>query len=225
MNINRKIALDTETTGLDVSKGDRIIEIGCVEIVNGCLTGNTFHVFVNPECDISKSAIKVHGITLEDLEDKPNFAEIADEFNNFVGDDTIIAHNAKFDVGFLNYEMMRAKKRKIIQWENVFDTLQLARKMFPGAPASLDALCKRFKISLAQRTFHGALLDAQLLSRVYLELINGSQSSLLFDMGSMQNQVESKKRYISKRNYINTSDEIEAHEKFIAKINNPIWNK
>lgn len=224
MTAGRKIALDTETTGLDINKGDRIIEIGCVEIIDGQVTGNSYHIYINPECDISKSAIKIHGITLEDLEDKPKFAEIADQFSEFIGDDVIIAHNAKFDVSFLNYELMRAKKRKLIKWENVLDTLQIARKIFPGSPASLDALCKRFKISLSQRSLHGALLDAQLLSRVYLELIKGSQSSLAFEMVSEYNEIGGKKRYISKRSFFNTIEEIEDHDRLMKKIANPIWN-
>lgn len=230
----RQIVLDTETTGLDINDGHRIIEIGCIEIIDLFVTGKSFHVYIHPEAKtISKEATKVHGITLEKLEGKPIFKEIADQFCDFIKDDFIIAHNASFDVRFLNYELKRARHRKIIHTEKVIDTLQLARKMFPGSPASLDALCKRFKISLAQRTLHGALLDAQLLARVFLELNSGAQSHLFFDNRSDYNEnYENKRREealreldLHSRTFFNSEEELTAHQKFINKLINPIWHK
>ena len=222
----RKIVLDTETTGLAVNAGDRVIEIGCVELLDFCVTGNSFHTYIYPEGqEISKGAIKVHGITLESLEGKPLFREIADKFCDFIRDDIIVAHNAIFDVRFLNFELKRARNRKLIQNENVIDTLKIARKMFPGSPASLDTLCKRFKISLAQRTVHGALLDAHLLARIYLELNNGSQSHLLFEKRNDEEQTEATNSHFPSREFCNSKNELSEHSKLIGKINSPIWNE
>lgn len=178
----REIAFDTETTGLDWSGDDRIIELGAVELINHVPTGRTFRRFINPGRKVSEATIRITGITDADLVDKPPFedSDIVDAFLEFVGDATIVAHNAAFDRGFLNAELTRAGYATVpeIRW---VDTVAIARKKFPGAPASLDALCKRFDISLESRTLHGALLDAQLLATVYLELLGGRARAFEFD--------------------------------------------
>lgn len=174
----REIVLDTETTGLDPSTGDRIVEIGCVEVVNYLATGNSFHVYLNPDRMVPKEAQRVHGLSDEFLADKPRFREIARRFLDFIGSDTLVIHNASFDVKFLNAELAMVKA-PAIQFSRVIDTLDLARKKFPGAQASLDALCRRFAIDTSARELHGALLDAQLLAEVYLELKGGRQPQLI----------------------------------------------
>jgi len=179
---NRQIILDTETTGINPQDGHRIIEIGCVEMVKRRLTGNTFHVYLNPERDIDPGAIAVHGISNEFLRDKPLFKDIADEFLNFIQDAELIIHNAPFDVGFLDHELalLAANKLRIADVCPVFDTLAFAQKKHPGQRNSLDALCKRYNADNSPRDLHGALLDAQILANVYL-LMTGGQFSLLED--------------------------------------------
>ena len=174
----REITFDTETTGLDPYTGDRVVEIGCVELINHLPSGNTFHVYINPERDMPEEAFKVHGLSEEFLSDKPKFAEIAQDFHAFIKDTPIIAHNASFDVKFLNWELDQAGFAKIDN-SLVIDTLVMARQKFPAGPNSLDALCSRFSIDNAKRTLHGALLDSEILADVYLELIGGRQTSLL----------------------------------------------
>ncbi|WP_140984297.1 DNA polymerase III subunit epsilon [Asticcacaulis tiandongensis] len=173
----REIVLDTETTGIDPKKGHRLIEIGCLEIEDLLPTGRTFHRYVNPERLIEPDAIRVHGITDQMVADKPKFAEIVDQMLEFIGDSKIIAHNAAFDRGFVNMELERQNRGPLVteQW---IDTLEMARHRFPGMANSLDALCKRFNISLAERDKHGALLDARLLAGVYLELHGGKERGL-----------------------------------------------
>jgi DNA polymerase III subunit epsilon len=174
----REIVLDTETTGLDHRTGDRLIEIGCVEIVNRYPTGNEFHRFLNPETKrVHPDAFNIHGISTEFLADKPFFRGEADKFLAFIGDDTLVIHNAPFDVGFLNAELERLNKRTI-EMTRVVDTLALARRKHPGAPATLDALCKRYNIDTSQRTKHGAIVDSLLLAQVYIELLGERQASL-----------------------------------------------
>jgi DNA polymerase-3 subunit epsilon len=173
----REIVLDTETTGFDPRTGDRLIEVGCIELVDLLPTGRTFHRFVNPERLIPPDAIRVHGITDEKVKDAPKFHEIVDELMAFVGDAQMIAHNAAFDRNFIDFEYNRCG-RPITGEARWIDTLQLAQKRFPGMPNSLDALCKRFKISLVERTLHGALIDARLLAEVYLELKGGKERVL-----------------------------------------------
>jgi DNA polymerase III subunit epsilon len=177
---NRIVVLDTETTGLNPQEGHRIIEIGCVELVNRRLTGNRFHVYINPDRAIDQGAIEVHGITNQFLEDKPRFADILDDFIAFIKDAELVIHNAPFDVGFINYEFSRlADKAGIVDdYSTVFDTLSFARKKHPGQRNSLDALCKRYAIDNSHRELHGALLDAEILADVFL-LMTGGQSSLL----------------------------------------------
>ncbi|WP_198244637.1 DNA polymerase III subunit epsilon [methane-oxidizing endosymbiont of Gigantopelta aegis] len=177
---NRQIVLDTETTGLNPKEGHRIIEIGCVELVNRRLTQNHFHVYINPEREIDQEAIDVHGITNDFLREKPKFAEITDDFFNFVAGAELVIHNAPFDVGFLNHELslIKDEQRRIETQCTVFDTLVYARKKHPGARNTLDALCKRYGIDNSHRELHGALLDAEILADVYL-LMTGGQASLL----------------------------------------------
>ena len=172
----RRIALDTETTGLNPLNGHRIVEIGCVELDDNIPTGEEWHIYLNPERDVPEAAEAVHGLSSKFLSDKPLFKEISDELLSFLGDAELVIHNAKFDIGFLNNELKLVNK-PIINIENTIDTVILARKTIPGAAASLDALCKRFNIDLSRREKHGALLDAQLLAEVYLELTGGRQSS------------------------------------------------
>jgi len=181
MRAMRQIVLDTETTGLNAATGDRLIEIGCVELVNRRLTGRHLHFYVNPERDIDEGAVAVHGITVEFLADKPKFAEVVNEIRDFVQDAELIIHNAQFDLGFLDMEFQLLGLPSFREHAgNVIDTLREARQMFPGKRNSLDALCERLGVSNSHRTLHGALLDAELLAEVYLAMTRG-QNSLVID--------------------------------------------
>jgi len=171
--MNREIVLDTETTGLNPLTGDRVVEIGGVELVNHIPTGRHFHEYINPDRRMTEDAFQVHGLSDEFLADKPRFAEVADELLEFLGDGTVIAHNAPFDVQFLNFELEKAKRPTLRN--QVIDTVVLARDKHPGARVSLDALCKHYGIDNSRRTLHGALLDSEILADVYLELIGGRQ--------------------------------------------------
>lgn len=174
--MKREIVLDTETTGLSPVTGDRVVEIGCIELVNHIPTGRHFHRYLNPERDMPEDAYRVHGLSDEFLRDKPLFAQVAGEFLEFIGDATLIIHNAAFDVGFLNAELERATLPAL--GNKVIDTVMLAREVHPGARVSLDALCKHYGIDNSRRTLHGALLDSEILAEVYLELIGGRQVAL-----------------------------------------------
>ncbi|GLQ54547.1 DNA polymerase III subunit epsilon [Devosia nitrariae] len=174
--MNREIVLDTETTGLSPATGDRMVEIGCVELINHIPTGRTFHVYLNPERDMPEEAYRVHGLTNEFLADKPLFASVVDEFIAFLDDAVVVIHNAAFDIGFINAELERAGRPALTN--TVVDTVALAREINPGARASLDALCKLYGIDNSRRTLHGALLDSEILADVYLELIGGRQVAL-----------------------------------------------
>jgi DNA polymerase III subunit epsilon len=174
----REIVLDTETTGLDPSNGHRLIEIGCIELVNRFPTGRTFHRYVNPERDIPAEAFAVHGISTEFLKDKPGFSAIADELLTFLGDAPLVIHNAQFDLGFINAELERAAKPTLAR-ERLVDTLLLARRKYPAGPNRLDDLCARYAIDNSRRSKHGALLDAELLAEVYVELIGARQATLI----------------------------------------------
>lgn len=174
----REIVFDTETTGLDPLTGDRVVEIGCIELVNHIPSGETFHRYLNPERDMPPEAQRVHGLSADFLADKPLFASIASELSDFLGDAVLIAHNADFDMKFLNWELERAGLARVPD-QRVVDTLSIARRRFPGSPASLDALCSRFRVDTSRRTLHGALLDAELLCDVYIELIGGRQAALV----------------------------------------------
>jgi len=171
--MNREIVLDTETTGLNPLTGDRVVEIGGVELVNHIPTGRHFHKYINPDRRMTEDAFQVHGLSDEFLADKPRFAEVADELLEFLGDGTVIAHNAPFDVQFLNFELEKAKRPTLRN--QIIDTVVLARDKHPGARVSLDALCKHYGIDNSRRTLHGALLDSEILADVYLELIGGRQ--------------------------------------------------
>jgi DNA polymerase-3 subunit epsilon len=173
----REIVFDTETTGLDPYQGDRLVEIGCVELVNGFPTGKTFHAYLNPQRDMPDQAFQVHGLSSEFLKDKPLFGDICEEFLAFVGDAPLVAHNAMFDLGFVNAELERCKKM-LIQRDRLVDTLMLARRRYPAGPNNLDQLCVRFSIDASRRTKHGALLDAELLAEVYVELTGKRQARL-----------------------------------------------
>lgn len=174
----REIVLDTETTGLEAFGGDRLVEIGCVEMVNRILTGNIYHVYLNPERDMPAEAFRVHGLSSEFLSDKPLFSQVADDFLEFIAADTLIIHNAAFDVGFLNAELDRLGRPPIAR-DRVVDTLALARRKHPGASNRLDDLMNRYGIDSSRRVKHGALLDAELLAEVYSELLGGRQASLI----------------------------------------------
>jgi DNA polymerase-3 subunit epsilon len=178
----RQVVLDTETTGLSTSKGHRIIEIGCIEMINRRLTGREYHRFVNPERAIDEGAERVHGISLADLESQPLFADIAEEFLEFIKGSELVIHNAEFDVGFIEYELqlMKHPLPTILDHAGVLDTLGLARKMHPGQRNSLDALCKRYEVDASRRDVHGALIDSELLARVYLAM-TGGQAALSLD--------------------------------------------
>lgn len=175
----REIILDTETTGLDPYEGHRIVEIGCVELVNSIPTGRSWHCYLNPERSMPEQAFAVHGLSADFLSDKPLFADKADEFLGFIESAMLVIHNAKFDFGFLNAELERVS-RPLLTWDRVVDTLAIARRRHPGAPASLDALCRRYGIDLSERDLHGALLDCRLLASVYVELVGGPQARLEF---------------------------------------------
>jgi DNA polymerase-3 subunit epsilon len=227
----RQIALDTETTGLNPFDGHRVVEIGCVEMVNYVRTGRHFHVYLNPERSMPMEAYRVHGLSDEFLSDKPRFREVVREFLDFIGNDPLVIHNAEFDMKFLNAEMARLK-RPAIPLERAIDTVQIARKRFPGSPANLDALCKRFSIDLSARTLHGALLDAELLAEVYLELMGGRQTGLGFDAAKANESALSstnetvlfeKVTDFPRRNFSPSAEELERHKAFTAKIKNALW--
>lgn len=172
----RQIVLDTETTGLDPAQGHRVIEIGCLEILNRRISGATYHVYLNPERDIDAGAVQVHGLTREFLSDKPRFGDVAAEFLEFVRDAELVIHNAPFDVGFLNAELTRLQDGPVSRYCGVVDTLKMAKQLHPGQKNNLDALCKRYAVDNSGRSFHGALLDAQLLAEVYLAMTRGQET-------------------------------------------------
>lgn len=179
----REIVLDTETTGVDAAGGDRVVEIGCVELVNHMPTGRFYHCYLNPDRAMSEGAFRVHGLSDEFLSDKPRFADVADEFCAFIEDSRLVIHNAAFDIAFLNAELARIQRRPL-DTAMVVDTLMLARRKHPGAANSLDALCQRYGIDNSKRTKHGALLDAEILAEVYLELVGGRQTGLALITGA-----------------------------------------
>jgi DNA polymerase III subunit epsilon len=179
----REIIFDTETTGLDPLAGDRLVEIGCIELVNRFPTGKTFHVYFNPERDMPETAFKIHGLSIEFLKDKPLFAEKADDLIAFLGDAQLVAHNAMFDLGFLNAELERVG-RAAVSRDRMIDTLLLARRKHPGGSNRLDDLCQRYQIDNSRRTKHGALLDAELLAEIYVELIGARQASLVLSQSA-----------------------------------------
>ncbi len=179
----REVVLDTETTGFDPETGDRIVEIGAVELMGHVATGKTYHQYINPERSMPEEAFQVHGLGDEFLRDKPRFAEVGQGFLDFIGDAKLVIHNAAFDIKFLNAELSWMGLPQI-PWAQAIDTLEIARKRFPGSPASLDALCRRFSIDNSARTLHGALLDSEILAEVYLELIGGRQPDFALSTGT-----------------------------------------
>ncbi|WMS44281.1 DNA polymerase III subunit epsilon [Acuticoccus sp. MNP-M23] len=221
----REIILDTETTGLNANGGDRVVEIGAVEVLNAIPTGNTFHVYINPERDMPDEAFRVHGLSAEFLADKPKFAEVAAGFAAFLGDDNLVAHNASFDVGFLDAELARCNLPTIGQHQ-VVDTLQIARRKH-GGPNSLDALCSRYGVDASRRTKHGALLDAELLAEVYLELTGGRQATFVLGADSGRSNsggiaVKHPPRPAPLAPRL-TEAEREAHATFMATFKFSIW--
>ena len=226
----REIVFDTETTGFNYDSGDRLIEIGAVELINHIPTGKIYHQYINPERDVPEEAVKVHGLTYEFLKDYPKLSEIAQDFIDFVGDDGIlVAHNASFDINFINYEF-KHKGFRTYSWDKVVDTLEIARSKFPGSRNNLDALCRRFNIDNSSRTKHGALLDAELLAEVYLELLGGAEPSMELS-NNMQKKVEKEdvkieRNYISSRNFLISDEENKLHEEFLSqKIKDALWLK
>jgi DNA polymerase-3 subunit epsilon len=217
----REVVLDTETTGIDAAQGHRVVEIGAVELFNHVATGKTFHAYINPERDMPKEAESVHGLSSRFLSDKPVFAAIAPDFLAFIGDAPLIIHNASFDTAFLNAELSYCNLPALLP-ERIIDTLQIARQRYPLGPNSLDALCKRFGIDNSRRTRHGALLDAELLAEVYLELIGGRQTTLTLATSVQHSAFRSENRVISSRPQPLpprlTEAEREAHRRLVAEL-------
>jgi DNA polymerase-3 subunit epsilon len=220
----REVALDTETTGLDPAKGHRIIEVGCLELVNHIPTGAVFHRYVDPEMAMPADALAVHGIGDEALRGQPTFAGIVDALLAFLGDATLVIHNAEFDLGFLNMELARLG-RAPLGMERAIDTVTLARRKFPGAPANLDALCKRFAIDTSERSRHGALIDARLLVRVYVELIGGKQVRLDLDPTEAARTATAARPVRPPRPHAPGAEELARHEAFVASLPDPIWSR
>lgn len=228
----REIVMDTETTGLDPDKGDRIVEIGGVELLNHMPTGRTYHQYINPERAMSQEAFEVHGLGDDFLSDKPVFKSIAQEFLEFVGDAKLVIHNASFDMKFINAELGWLGL-KPLPYDQAIDTLDIARRKFPGSPASLDALCRRFSIDNSARTLHGALLDSEILAEVYLELIGGRQPDFGLSSNATgspgQAQAEQEWRAMKRPNPLPsriTADEKAAHAAFVEKLGeDALWLK
>jgi len=220
----REVILDTETTGLNPDNGDRIVEIGCVELVNHVATGETYHQYVNPERPMPDEAFQIHGLSEKFLSEFPIMSDIIDEFLEFIGVAPLVIHNAEFDLRFLNAELARLDK-PTLKIKRAIDTVRMAREKFPGVSVSLNALCKRFSIDNSSRSFHGALLDAHLLASVYLELVGGKQRGLELSIQEIANEVIATDSNIrNPRNFAVKDKELEAHALFLEKITKPIWN-
>lgn len=219
----REIVLDTETTGLDPEQGHRIVELGCLELVNHLPTGRTFHSYVNPERDMPEEAFRVHGLSAEFLTEYPVFAEVLEPFLAFIADSPLVIHNAAFDVRFLNAELRRHGREPLAP-ERATDTLLLAQRRFPGAANNLDALCRRFGVDNSGRTRHGALLDCELLAEVYLHLLGGRQTMLGLDRPTTRRQGSGPARPVRPpRPHAPSPEELAAHAAFIATIEDAIW--
>ena len=227
----RQIALDTETTGINTSDGHRIIEIGCIEMENRRITGKEFHCYINPEREIDEGATRVHGLTYEKLKNEPLFKDIKSDFMNFISDSELIIHNADFDIGFLNYELSLVKSSNVIEDKAlVLDTLKMARNMHPGKKNSLDALCNRYEIDRSMRQVHGALIDADLLAKVYLAMTGGQET---FELNEVKGHNEEEKIKTQRENSFSlkvikaNSSELDAHENFLSELKDKgecIWN-
>ena len=231
----REIVFDTETTGLHAEGDDRLVEIGCVELFNRVETGRTYHIYLNPERSMPVEAFNVHGLSEVFLSDKPLFADKVDEFLEFLGDDArLVAHNASFDFGFVDAELKRAG-RPVLDRERMVDTLAIARKRHPGAKHSLDALCTRYGIDRSHRVKHGALLDAELLAQLYIELCGGRQIGLELagsaeasvDMvaGAAQRAPRVERPFYAPRPHVASAAELARHAEFIAKIPDALWQE
>lgn len=224
----REIVLDTETTGLDPFAGHRIVEIACLELHSHVPTGETFRRYINPERDMPEEAERVHGLSAEFLSGHPVFAEIAQDFLDFIRDDPLVIHNAQFDLKFLNAELDACGKPQI-EISRGIDTVAIARQRFPGAQVNLDALCRRFEIDNSSRTFHGALLDCELLADVYLELSGGRQPGFDLNTASRQQQataqVSAARRQRPARPHAPSAEELAAHEAMLEKLKEPIWRQ
>lgn len=223
----REVVLDTETTGLDPLAGHRVVEIGCIELVNMVATGRSLQLYLNPEMPMPAGAQEVHGLSDEFLADKPVFADKVEEFIEFLGDAQLVIHNAQFDLGFLNAELARTGRAKLTN--DYVDTVSLARRKFPGQRASLDALCDRFGIDNTKRTKHGALLDSELLAEVYLELSGGRQRDLGLapEMAAtgLSGMLAVKRPMRPARPHVASATELAAHAEFLKKVSDPIWLK
>jgi DNA polymerase III subunit epsilon len=227
----REIVFDTETTGLDPHSGDRMVEIGCVELVNRVETGETFHAYFNPQRDMPAQAEAVHGLSAAFLSDKPLFGALADDLLAFVGDAPLIAHNAAFDFGFLNTELA-ACGRDPVSLDRMIDTVAIARKKHPGAKLSLDALCTRYGIDRSHRVKHGALLDAELLAQLYVELTGGRQIGLALAAETMMVEAQMEmaaapvdRVYRAPRPHAPNAEELARHQVFIKQMSSPLWGK
>ncbi|MBI1214738.1 MAG: DNA polymerase III subunit epsilon [Alphaproteobacteria bacterium] len=225
----REIVLDTETTGMDPAEGDRLVEIGCVELENHLPTGRVFHTYLNPERDVPEGAVRVHGLTAEFLKGHPLFTEKVGDFLDFIGTARLVIHNAEFDMKFINAELKTAGF-KPLPMLRVVDTLFMARQKYPGQPASLDALCRRFKIDNTERTLHGALLDAELLAEVYLELMGGRQHGLGLARdasapGNVKLNARIKRQDRPQRSFPASEEEAATHRAFLAMLKDSLWLK
>lgn len=234
----REIVLDTETTGLSPEEGHRLVEIGCVELVNAVPTGNVWHRYINPEREVPAEAAAVHGLSTAFLKDKPVFSQVFADFLEFVGEDVLVIHNAAFDMKFINAEL-KAVGHAGIPPRRVRDTLLMAREKFPGAPASLDALCRRFGVDNSGRDLHGALLDAQLLAGVYLELVGGRQRGLGLSQdgggsaapreagtqSAVSAQAARTKAPRPPRPHAPSPEELAAHETLVGALSDPVWKR
>jgi len=221
----REIVVDTETTGLDPNQGHRIVEIAAIELIHHVPTGRRFHCYVNPERDMPTDAYAVHGLTAEFLADHPPFPAVIGDFLAFVGDDPLVIHNAEFDIAFLNAELARAGMPTLSS--PFVDTLSLARRRFPGSPASLDALCRRFSVDLTARDKHGAEIDCGLLADVYVELLGGRQPGLDFAVGDIADAAHvaaiMDRPVRPPRPHTATPEELAAHQALLATLTNPLW--
>jgi DNA polymerase III subunit epsilon len=225
----REIIFDTETTGLDPRTGDRLVEIGCIEMVNRVPTGNTFHGYFNPDRDMPAAAEAVHGLSITFLSDKPRFHERAGDFLEFIGDSMLVAHNAGFDFGFVNMELEICGLDPLGR-ERMIDTVAMARIRHPGAKNSLDALCTRYGIDRSHRTRHGALLDAELLAQVYVELTGGRQIGLELASDNVEAlvttvaEIRRERTFRTARPHAASEAEIAAHREFLESVKEPLWN-
>ena len=219
--MKREIVLDTETTGFEPSQGHRLVEIGCLELINHIPTGRVFHTYINPNREVPQDAYHIHGLSYDFLKDHPSFEDIASSFLDFIEESPLVIHNAKFDMKFINAEL-KNNQRNEVPFHRAIDTLLIARQKFPGSPASLDALCKRFGVDNKARNKHGALLDAELLAQVYIELIDAKQPGLSLDKDSSFQDTKAShtkdKKYYPPRPHTPTGEEYDLHKELLAKL-------